>query len=101
MTDNPSNLGNFVTADSRLHFTLRTARLHTPPHGMFDAGLRHRPFPDDTASLLPGLLTATRTGLWTSPGFPETFLCGTDSLELEGSRLGVMLLLPGSFVLVG
>jgi len=30
---------------------------------MLDAGLRHRPFPDDTASLLPGLLTATRTGL--------------------------------------
>jgi len=30
---------------------------------MLDAGLRHRPFPDDTASLLPGPLTATRTGL--------------------------------------
>jgi putative transposase len=43
--------------------TLRTARLHTPPNGMLDAGLRHRPFPDDTASLLPGPLTATRTGL--------------------------------------
>jgi len=37
--------------------------LHTPPNGMLDAGLRHRPFPDDTASLLPGPLTATRTGL--------------------------------------
>jgi hypothetical protein len=43
--------------------TLRTARLHTPPSGMLDAGLRPRPFPDDTASLLPGPLTATRTGL--------------------------------------
>ena len=30
---------------------------------MLDAGLRHRPFPDDTASLLPGLLIVTRTGL--------------------------------------
>jgi hypothetical protein len=30
---------------------------------MLDAGLRPRPFPDDTASLLPGLLAATRTGL--------------------------------------
>src|ERR1700757_5070702 len=30
---------------------------------MLDAGLRPRPFPDDTASLLPGPLTATRTGL--------------------------------------
>ena len=37
--------------------------MHTPPNGMLDAGLRHRPFPDDTASLLPGLLIATRTGL--------------------------------------
>lgn len=29
----------------------------------FDAGLRPHPFPDETASLLPGLLAATRTGL--------------------------------------
>jgi len=42
---------------------LRTVRLHTPRSGALDAGLRHRPFPDDTASLLPGLLIATRTGL--------------------------------------
>jgi len=28
-----------------------------------DAGLRPRPFPGETASLLPGLLAATRTGL--------------------------------------
>jgi len=34
-----------------------------PPHRAFDAGLRPRPFPDETASLLPGLLAATRTGL--------------------------------------
>jgi hypothetical protein len=34
-----------------------------PPYKAFDAGLRPRPFPDDTASLLPGLLAATRTGL--------------------------------------
>ncbi len=39
------------------------ARLQTPPSGMLDTGLRHRPFPDDTASLLPGLLIVTRTGL--------------------------------------
>ncbi|KZS56174.1 hypothetical protein A4G28_01805 [Mycobacterium ostraviense] len=40
---------------------------------------------------------------WTSPGFPETFLFGTDPLEWEGSRLGVVLLvvLPGSFIFVG
>jgi len=33
------------------------------PAGAFDAGLRPRPFPGETASLLPGLLAATRTGL--------------------------------------
>jgi hypothetical protein len=34
-----------------------------PPEGAFDAGLRRRAFPPDAASLLPGLLAATRTGL--------------------------------------
>jgi hypothetical protein len=40
---------------------LRTASSF--PIRAFDAGLRPRPFPDETASLLPGLLAATRTGL--------------------------------------
>jgi hypothetical protein len=40
---------------------LRTAS--SLPPGAFDAGLRPRPFPDEAASLLPGLLAATRTGL--------------------------------------
>jgi hypothetical protein len=38
---------------------LRTAQL-LPPTGAFDAGLQPDPFPDQAASLLPGLLTATR-----------------------------------------
>src|SRR5260370_6943053 len=41
---------------------LRTAS-SLPPYRAFDAGLRPRPFPGETASLLPGLLAATRTGL--------------------------------------
>jgi hypothetical protein len=41
---------------------LRTAP-SLPLDRAFDAGLRPRPFPDQTASLLPGLLAATRTGL--------------------------------------
>jgi hypothetical protein len=41
---------------------LRTAQ-SLPPNGAFDAGLRPDPFPDRAASLLPGLLAATRTGL--------------------------------------
>src|SRR4051794_23605982 len=40
---------------------LRTAS--SLPLRAFDAGLRPRPFPDEAASLLPGLLAATRTGL--------------------------------------
>jgi hypothetical protein len=34
-----------------------------PLNRAFDAGLRPRPFPGEAASLLPGLLAATRTGL--------------------------------------
>src|ERR1022692_2299151 len=41
---------------------LRTAS-SLPLYRAFDAGLRPRPFPGETASLLPGLLAATRTGL--------------------------------------
>jgi hypothetical protein len=51
---------------------LRTA--WSPPQQGFDAGLRPDPFPDPAASLLPGLLTATRTGL--APA-------GDDELMLE------------------
>src|SRR5437764_12530276 len=40
-----------------------TDRSVASPNGAFDAGLRPDPFPDQAASLLPGLLTATRTGL--------------------------------------
>src|SRR5215471_7035627 len=40
-----------------------TDRIVAPPYRAFDAGLRPGPFPDQTASLLPGLLAATRTGL--------------------------------------
>ncbi|MCA1704400.1 MAG: hypothetical protein LC808_14525, partial [Actinobacteria bacterium] len=35
----------------------------SPYYRAFDTGLRRRTFPSDTASLLPGLLAATRTGL--------------------------------------
>ena len=59
-----------VPAIRRGRLTTRQASLHVTDHtvarprtGALDAGLRPRPFPDDTASLLPGLLTATRTGL--------------------------------------
>ena len=38
-------------------------RIVAPPTGAFDAGLRPGPFPGRAASLLPGLLAATRTGL--------------------------------------
>jgi hypothetical protein len=41
---------------------LRTAS-SLPLYRALDAGLRPGPFPDRAASLLPGLLAATRTGL--------------------------------------
>src|SRR3954463_3773637 len=41
---------------------LRTVQ-SLPPDRAFDTGLRPDPFPDRAASLLPGLLAATRTGL--------------------------------------
>src|SRR5271166_403874 len=59
----PTHTRAGVLTTRQASLTLRTARLHTPHIGMLDAGLRHRPFPDDIASLLPGLLTVTRTGL--------------------------------------
>ena len=48
-------------------------RLVAPPKGASDAGLRPGPFPDRAASLLPGLLAATRTGL-TPAGDDELML---------------------------
>src|SRR3954462_825096 len=50
---------------------LQTAWL--PPQKALDAGLRPGPFPDPAASLLPGLLAATRTGL-TPAGDDELML---------------------------
>src|SRR3954464_10852892 len=41
---------------------LRTAQ-SLPLEWAFDTGLRPRPFPDEAASLLPGPLAVTRTGL--------------------------------------
>ena len=41
---------------------LRTVQ-SLPQEWAFDTGLRPRPFPDEAASLLPGPLAATRTGL--------------------------------------
>jgi hypothetical protein len=40
-----------------------TDRIVAPPYRAIDAGLRPGPFPSRAASLLPGLLAATRTGL--------------------------------------
>ena len=53
--------GQLTTRQASLHVTDRTVA--RPRTGALDAGLRPRPFPDDTASLLPGSLTTTRTGL--------------------------------------
>ncbi|GLI03714.1 hypothetical protein Pa4123_89930 [Phytohabitans aurantiacus] len=56
----PSQAGDVTTPQASLH---ATDRIVAPPKRALDAGLRPDPFPDRTASLLPGLLAATRTGL--------------------------------------
>jgi len=58
----------------RAAITTRQASLNAadrsvaPPCRALDAGLRPGPFPDRAASLLPGLLAATRTGLTPAGG---------------------------------
>src|SRR3954468_23740943 len=56
----PPRAGDETPPQASLHATDRSV---APPNGAFDAGLRPGPFPDRAASLLPGLLAATRTGL--------------------------------------
>src|SRR5262245_32358866 len=78
----PSQAGDVTTPQASLH---ATDRIVAPPKGALDAGLRPDPFPDRAASLLPGLLAATRTGL--SPA-------GDDELmnnRISHSRLHLLL----------
>jgi len=56
----PLRAGPLTTLQTSRHAADRPV---APPYRAFDAGLRHRAFPPDAASLLPGLLAATRTGL--------------------------------------
>jgi hypothetical protein len=55
----PSRTGPLTTPQASRH---ATDRIVAPPYRAFDAGLRPGPFPGRAASLLPGLLAATRTG---------------------------------------
>ena len=56
----PSRAGMVTTPQASRH---AADRIVAPPYRALDAGLRPGPFPDQAASLLPGLLAATRTGL--------------------------------------
>src|SRR5439155_10973170 len=64
--------------------TPRQASLHAadrsvaPTNVAFDAGLRRRAFPPDAASLLPGSLATTRTGLTPAGGDELTNTRGSD-----------------------
>src|SRR5512144_2149239 len=49
-----------------------------PPNGAFDTGLRRRAFPPDAASLLPGALALTGTGLPPAGGCELMFRSGHD-----------------------
>ncbi len=61
----PSRAGLVTTPQASRY---ATDRIVAPPYRAFDAGLRPGPFPDRAASLLPGLLAATRTGLSPASG---------------------------------
>jgi len=76
----PTNRRAFVT--TRQASLDATDRSVAPPKGAFDAGLRPDPFPDRAASLLPGLLAATRTGL-TPAGDNELMLDHELHLDLQ------------------
>jgi len=56
----PLRAGPLTTPQASRH---ATDRIVAPPYRAFDAGLRPRPFPGEAASLLPGHLAPTRTGL--------------------------------------
>jgi hypothetical protein len=51
------------TSNDAAGFASCCGPLSCTPNRAFDTGLRPDPFPDRAASLLPGLLAATRTGL--------------------------------------
>src|SRR5438094_6297980 len=78
----PAHAGTFTARQASLDATDRSV---APPSRAFDAGLRPGPFPDRTASLLPGLLAVTRTGL--TPA-------GDNELRTESDH--VMSIPPGS-----
>jgi hypothetical protein len=73
--------GPITTPQASLDATDRSV---APPTRALDAGLRPDPFPDQAASLLPGLLAATRTGL--SPAGDDE-LTTTDHLPTHGDLL--------------
>ena len=75
--------GPLTTRQASLYAADRT---FASPKGAFDAGLRPGPFPDRAASLLPGLLATTRTGL--APA-------GDDELVVVRSALSHHLQLTG------
>jgi len=56
----PLTAGTFTARQASLHAADRSV---ASPTGAFDAGLRPGPFPGQAASLLPGSLATTRTGL--------------------------------------
>ena len=70
----------WVTLTTRQASRDATDHAVAPPNGACDAGLRPGPFPDRAASLLPGLLAATRTGL-TPAGDDELLLDQVISID--------------------
>jgi len=62
----PPSRTRFLTTPQASHHA--ADRIVAPPYRACDAGLRCGPFPDQAASLLPGSLAITRTGLSPASG---------------------------------
>lgn len=77
----PRDGGPLTTRQASLDATDRRV---APSKEASDAGLRPDPFPDRAASLLPGLLAATRTGL--TPASDDEL---TNTKIHRGSRHGL------------
>src|SRR5436189_4495207 len=75
---------------------LRTGSV-APTHVAFDAGLRRRAFPPDAASLLPGSLTTTWTGL---PPAGGDELADTHDLNHQGHRPPIRSRVPSGHAIV-
>lgn len=90
----PDTTHNRQLSNHAAGFASRYGPLSRSPLRAFDTGPRPRPFPDETASLLPGLLTTTRTGLTPATDDERTSTTYTVNLRTAGRTKKGLSALP-------